>query len=73
MNRLSQVALGVLLLPFGAPAVLTVAVGLVWEVVLISGGLIAALVSALLSRVNGANTKGAEPVGAEPAHLKGIG
>ena len=68
-----EAALAALLLPFGAPAVLTVAVGLVWEVVLISGGLIAALVSALLSRVNGANTKGAEPVGAEPAHLKGIG
>lgn len=48
-----EAALAALLLPFGAPAVLTVAVGLVWEVVLVTGGLIAGATALLLSRVNG--------------------
>jgi uncharacterized membrane protein YbhN (UPF0104 family) len=43
-----EAALGALLAPFGVPVVLTVAVGLVWEVVLIAGALIGGLVSLLL-------------------------
>lgn len=46
-----EAALVVLLVPFGAPAVKTAAVGLAWEAVIISGGLIAGLVAFLLSRV----------------------
>ncbi len=52
-----EAALAALLLPFGAPAVLTVAVGLVWEVVLIIGGLIGGAAAAMLSRVNDAKNK----------------
>lgn len=51
-----EAALAALLLPFGAPAVLTVAAGLVWEVILISGGLISGGASLLLERVNGGNS-----------------
>ncbi len=51
-----EAALAALLLPFGAPAVLTVAVGLVWEVVLIVGGLVAGFASIILSSVNGKGT-----------------
>lgn len=47
-----EAALAGLLLPFGAPAVLSVAVGLVWEVVLVIGGLIGGMTAAMLSRVN---------------------
>lgn len=47
-----EAALAGLLLPFGAPAVLTVAVGLVWEVVLVTGGLIGGLTAFLLSKGN---------------------
>jgi uncharacterized protein (TIRG00374 family) len=36
-----EAALAALLKPFGVPAVLSVAVGLVWEVVIVAGGLIA--------------------------------
>jgi len=35
-----EAALAALLLPFGVPPVLTVAVGLIWEVLIVSGGLI---------------------------------
>jgi len=45
---LRAVALGALAAPFGAAPVLTVAVGLVWEAILIVGGLLAGLTSALL-------------------------
>lgn len=47
-----EAALAGLLLPFGAPAVLTVAAGLVWEVVLVTGGLLGGMTAALLSRWN---------------------
>jgi uncharacterized membrane protein YbhN (UPF0104 family) len=40
-----EAALAGLLAPFGAPAVMVVAVGLVWETIIIGGGLIAGLVS----------------------------
>ncbi len=46
-----EAALVVLLVPFGAPPVKTVAVGLAWEAVIISGGLIAGLVAFLLGRL----------------------
>jgi glycosyltransferase 2 family protein len=45
-----EAALVVLLVPFGAPAVKTAAVGLAWEAVIISGGLIAGLAAFLLGR-----------------------
>lgn len=45
-----EAALVVLLVPFGAPAVKTAAVGLAWEAVIISGGLIAGLTAVLLRR-----------------------
>jgi glycosyltransferase 2 family protein len=45
-----EAALAALLLPFGAPAALTVAAGLAWEAIVISGALIAGLSSLLLGR-----------------------
>lgn len=45
-----EAALVVLLVPFGAPAAETAAVGLAWEAVIISGGLIAGLTALLLGR-----------------------
>jgi glycosyltransferase 2 family protein len=45
-----EAALAALLVPFGARAVLTVAVGLAWEGVIISGGLIAGLTAFLLGQ-----------------------
>jgi glycosyltransferase 2 family protein len=45
-----EAALVVLLIPFGAPGVKTVAVGLAWEAVIISGGLIAGFAALLLGR-----------------------
>ncbi len=47
-----EAALAALLRPFGARAVLAVAVGLAWEVIIISGGLIAGIISFLLGRVS---------------------
>jgi len=43
-----ELALAALLAPFGAAPALTVAVGLVWEAVILSGGLLAGLISFLL-------------------------
>lgn len=45
-----EAALAALLIPFGARAAVTVAVGLAWETVIISGGLIAGLTAFLLGR-----------------------
>lgn len=45
-----EAALVILLIPFGAPAVKTAAVGLAWEAVIICGGLIAGLAAFLLGR-----------------------
>lgn len=45
-----EAALAALLLPFGAPAVLSVAAGIAWEAVVISGALVAGLTSLLISR-----------------------
>jgi uncharacterized membrane protein YbhN (UPF0104 family) len=46
-----EAALAALLLPFGAPAVLSVAAGIAWEAIVIAGGLVAGLTSSLTSRV----------------------
>lgn len=46
-----EAALAALLLPFGAPAALTVAAGLAWEAVIISGALVAGLFSLLLGKL----------------------
>ncbi len=62
-----EAALAALLLPFGAPAVLTVAVGLVWEVVLVAGGLIGGGFALILSRVNGKGKNAARNGGQTPA------
>lgn len=45
-----EAALAGLLAPFGAPAVLTVAAGIAWEAIVISGGLISGLFSLLAGR-----------------------
>ncbi len=45
-----EVALAALTAPFGAPPAVTVAVGLVWEAIIVAGGLLAGLVSFLLGR-----------------------
>ena len=50
-----EAALAALLLPFGAPAVLTVAAGLAWEATVVSGALVAGTMSLLIGRVSGAN------------------
>jgi len=46
-----EAALAALLLPFGAPAALTVAAGLAWEAIVISGGLFAGLTSLVFARL----------------------
>jgi len=45
-----EAALAALLLPFGAPAVLSVASGLAWDAIIVTGALIAGLTSLLLGR-----------------------
>ncbi len=45
-----EAALVGLLVPFGAPAVLTVAAGLAWEAIVISGGLLAGLCSVVAAK-----------------------
>jgi uncharacterized membrane protein YbhN (UPF0104 family) len=50
-----EAVLVALLLPFGATAPLVLAAGLVWEGVIISGGLISGLVAFLLGRNAGAS------------------
>ncbi|HKW88083.1 MAG TPA: lysylphosphatidylglycerol synthase transmembrane domain-containing protein [Candidatus Acidoferrales bacterium] len=56
-----EAALAALLAPFGARAVLTVAVGLAWEAVIITGGLVAGLTAFILARFSVAQAH--EPVG----------
>ena len=51
-----EAALVVLLVPFGAPRAKTAAVGLAWEAVIFSGGLIAGLTAFILGRLNASNT-----------------
>jgi uncharacterized membrane protein YbhN (UPF0104 family) len=45
-----EAALAALLAPFGAPAAVTVAVGILWETIMISGGLLAGLVALVAAR-----------------------
>jgi len=47
-----EAALAALLLPFGAPAVLTVAAGLAWEAIVVCGALLGGLFSLLAGRVS---------------------
>src|SRR5271168_3600500 len=47
-----EAALAALLVPFGAPAALTVAVGLVWQTVIYAGGLIAGLLALVARRLS---------------------
>jgi uncharacterized membrane protein YbhN (UPF0104 family) len=46
-----EAALAALLLPFGASAALSVAAGIAWEAIVISGALVAGLTSFLMSRL----------------------
>jgi uncharacterized membrane protein YbhN (UPF0104 family) len=48
-----EAALAALLVPFGAPAVLTVAAGLAWEAIVVSGAVVAGITSLLIGRVLG--------------------
>ena len=47
-----EAALVALLLPFGAPAALTVAAGLAWDAIMVSGALIAGIFSLLVGRLS---------------------
>jgi len=47
-----EAALAAVLVPFGAPAALTVAVGLVWQTMIYSGGLIAGLLGLAARRIS---------------------
>jgi uncharacterized membrane protein YbhN (UPF0104 family) len=47
-----EAALAALLLPFGARAVLTVAAGLAWEAIVVSGALVAGVMSVVIGRVS---------------------
>jgi len=47
-----EAALAALLVPFGAPAALTVAVGLLWQTVIYAGGLIAGLLGLVARRLS---------------------
>jgi uncharacterized protein (TIRG00374 family) len=52
-----EAVLVALLAPFGAPGQLVLAAGLVWEGVVVTGGLIAGAISLLLGRGNGASVR----------------
>jgi len=47
-----EAALAAVLVPFGAPAALTVAVGLLWQTVIYTGGLIAGLLALVARRIS---------------------
>ena len=49
-----EAALAALLLPFGAPAVLTVAAGLAWEAIVVSGAVVAGVTSVLIGQFSAA-------------------
>jgi glycosyltransferase 2 family protein len=54
-----EAALVALLAPFGAPAVLTVAAGLAWEAIVVSGALVAGATSVLIGLVSAAGEENA--------------
>jgi uncharacterized membrane protein YbhN (UPF0104 family) len=56
-----EAALVALLAPFGAPGALVLAAGLVWEGVIVAGGLISGLLTLILRR--GARSKGEDSNG----------
>jgi len=56
-----EAALAALLVPFGAPAVLTVAAGLAWEAIVVSGALVAGATSLLIGRISHVPEKMAHP------------
>ena len=62
-----EVALAALVAPFGAAPVLTVAVGLVWEAIILAGGLLAGLASFVLSRAFAPGNVTAASVSSAPA------
>ncbi len=62
-----EVALAALVAPFGAAPVLTVAVGLVWEAIIIAGGLMAGLLSLLLGRYVAATRVAPAQISSTPA------
>lgn len=56
-----EAALAALLVPFGAPAVLTVAAGLAWEAIVVSGALVAGITSVVIGRFSSAKDERSEP------------
>jgi glycosyltransferase 2 family protein len=52
-----EAALAALLLPFGAPAALTVAAGLAWEAIVVSGGILSGLLSLAIGRSSSSEGK----------------
>jgi hypothetical protein len=56
-----EAALAALLLPIGAPAVLTVAAGFAWDAIMISGALVAGIFSLLLGRSSPPARPGVSP------------
>lgn len=56
-----EAALAALLVPFGAPPVLTVAAGLAWEAIVVSGALVAGVTSVLIGRVSSAEKEKPHP------------
>ena len=61
-----EVALAALLAPFGAAPALTVAVGLMWEAIIIVGGLLAGTIYLLLGRSVAATPRNAPEISSVP-------
>lgn len=66
-----EAALAAVLVPFGAPPALTVAVGLVWQTVIYTGGLIAGLLGLMARRISYRSSAPTDAVAA--ARLKSAG
>jgi len=70
-----EAALAALLVPFGAPAALAVAVGLVWQTVIYSGGLISGCLALVARGISSRQTSQAAPLpprAAENARSAGL-
>ena len=68
-----EAALGALLKPFGVPFATAVAVGLMWETIVVAGGLLAGLLALAAGQSAGKATDGAEkkePEEQPPARIK---
>ena len=61
-----EAALAALLLPFGAPAALSVAVGLIWQTVIYAGGLFAGLLALAARRIAARRAAGPQALAQDP-------